>query len=404
MPSALSWLAHDATEDARLRKVLALLKQKEARDELGIGAVRDSLADHLFPGTSTIQTRLRYFLIVPWVYRHLEDTGVPAARFGADGRTLECDLIAPLLANEDNAGVFGRISGRTLERLPSEIYWAGLGSWGIRSLEISRGEYHRAIDRLRARRTERRTQSGDRVVDPTAWLWHRRLPEAPDGFPERLGFEVTGAEARFLHDRIVEQQPGSLLEWLVRQGTPADLNASAPWGLRARADLPAPLAERLEHARAFSEVYRGAPILYNLMLAELAEPDDERAANIRAARAVDLERWAASLGAFDLDRWSLDRFWDVAHHPHHNISARTKTFVRLWVQHARSGRDLSTDEDARALIRRRETALKRSRGRSRFHSPALRERWSGTAGMVQLTYRWSQAKTLLADLYAGLNR
>ena len=40
---------------------------KESRDELGLGAIRASFADALFPGTSTIQTRLRYMLFVPWV-------------------------------------------------------------------------------------------------------------------------------------------------------------------------------------------------------------------------------------------------------------------------------------------------------------------------------------------------
>lgn len=36
-------------------------------DELGIGSIRDTFSDELFPGTSTIQTRARYFLFVPWI-------------------------------------------------------------------------------------------------------------------------------------------------------------------------------------------------------------------------------------------------------------------------------------------------------------------------------------------------
>ncbi len=36
-----------------------LFREEEARDGLGIDAVRDALSDLLFPGTSTIQTRLR---------------------------------------------------------------------------------------------------------------------------------------------------------------------------------------------------------------------------------------------------------------------------------------------------------------------------------------------------------
>jgi len=50
---------------------LALFKERGTRDELGLGAVRDNLAEALFPGTSTIQTRLRYMLIVPRIYQRI---------------------------------------------------------------------------------------------------------------------------------------------------------------------------------------------------------------------------------------------------------------------------------------------------------------------------------------------
>lgn len=36
-------------------------------DDLGIGQVRDSFSDALFPGTSTLHTRLRYALFIPWL-------------------------------------------------------------------------------------------------------------------------------------------------------------------------------------------------------------------------------------------------------------------------------------------------------------------------------------------------
>ena len=37
-----------------------------ALDELGIGLIRDGFSDLFFPGTSTIQTRAKYFFIVPY--------------------------------------------------------------------------------------------------------------------------------------------------------------------------------------------------------------------------------------------------------------------------------------------------------------------------------------------------
>ena len=70
--SSLSWIDFDENERQRVRGIIALFEEKEARDELGLGPIRDSIADHLFPGTSTIQTRLRYMFFVPWIYMMVE--------------------------------------------------------------------------------------------------------------------------------------------------------------------------------------------------------------------------------------------------------------------------------------------------------------------------------------------
>ena len=43
-----------------MNRILALFRERDTRDELGVGVIRDLLADEFFLGTSTIQTRLRY--------------------------------------------------------------------------------------------------------------------------------------------------------------------------------------------------------------------------------------------------------------------------------------------------------------------------------------------------------
>lgn len=122
-PSTLTWIDHDTEARDRMQRILALFEERDIRDELGLGAIRDSFSDLLFPGTSTIHTRLRYMLIVPWVYRHLEDRGVPSRRVREAGRELELDISESVLAAEqDTAGVFGASAGRKLKRLPSEVY------------------------------------------------------------------------------------------------------------------------------------------------------------------------------------------------------------------------------------------------------------------------------------------
>lgn len=67
--SFLAWIDFDQADRDRTRRIMDLFGQEDSRDELGLGSVRDALADLMFPGTSTIQTRLRYMLFVPWIYQ-----------------------------------------------------------------------------------------------------------------------------------------------------------------------------------------------------------------------------------------------------------------------------------------------------------------------------------------------
>ncbi len=58
-----------------------LFGTEESRDQLGLGSIRDALADLMFPGTSVIQNLLRYMLFVPWIFRLAASrTGSTAAR------------------------------------------------------------------------------------------------------------------------------------------------------------------------------------------------------------------------------------------------------------------------------------------------------------------------------------
>jgi hypothetical protein len=118
--------------------VIDLFREHETRDELGIGSVRDAFADLLFPGTSTIMTRARYFLIVPWLYQRLEARRVSSAEVAAKARAAELDLIEVIGRSSDHDGQIGKRAKRRLKRLPSSVYWQGLGVWGIERILVIR--------------------------------------------------------------------------------------------------------------------------------------------------------------------------------------------------------------------------------------------------------------------------
>ena len=68
----MGWIDLSTRDRNRILSVLSLLSIPGAVDELGTGVVRDGFSDVLFPGTSTIQTRAKYFLLVPYILMELE--------------------------------------------------------------------------------------------------------------------------------------------------------------------------------------------------------------------------------------------------------------------------------------------------------------------------------------------
>ena len=151
MTSLFGWVDYSEQDRARMTEVIELFRERDTRDELGIGVIRDAFADMLFPGTNTMQSRARYFLFVPWIYRHIEVAGFRSVDMPKRTRKEETELIQALMAAGESDDVIGRYSQERLQRMPSNIYWLGLGTWGIRHFDGSQAQYHGSIDGWRRR-------------------------------------------------------------------------------------------------------------------------------------------------------------------------------------------------------------------------------------------------------------
>lgn len=376
MPGRITWLDHDLAAQRRMRRILALFHERSTRDELGLGAIRDSIADHLFPGTSTIQTRLRYMLFVPWMYLDMERKRIGSTQIAQRVRKFEAQLAKALLAGEDTDGVFGKQAGAALRRWPSSVYWGGLGTWGIRLFGGSQYQYHAALHAIYARRKKRppRTDDGDLLVEAyeATATWHPHIPHPPEDFPNQATLRLRREEAEFIRDRIVASCRESLLAELVVWPRPQELqlNVGFAWQL---AVLPR-LSERqqllLRHARLFSELMCGAALLYNLMLVELLE-DEEGVEGYR----MQLQAWAMRLDVRGIADWEMSEFWHKARHPNHRIAVPAQRFVQQWrhIVLREEPTGVVQSRAARNLVRQREQALKGPR--SRFVNRRLLDEW-----------------------------
>lgn len=406
--SVFAWLDYSETERRRMMDVISLFAEKDTVDELGIGTVRDSLADLLFPGTSTVMTRVRYYLFVPWLYRTLEQKRVPSSEFGERARKAEIDLIKPLTeayARPANLGIIGIDSGRQLKRLPSSIYWAGLRTWGIRQMPGTQADYHRGVDELRRRRDAQRGRGehrGEEHDDVVAEPWHPGLVPPPQDFPRTASLELRPLESEYLIHRI-ETSPetsGSLLARLVHDRSELGENGFI-WqhvDFVAKA-WPAPLMEQVEHARCFSEMMHGAQLLYNHLLAL----KKDHVSDFEAW----LDEWAEIIeGRSDaFARWDKARFWELVRmrnprlgHPGQLTTLFISEWWRLVEQHGACG--IAKSKAAHRLIEGREVQLKK--GLARLTNQSALNRWQGSSGTGQMDFRWAITRRLLADIFAGL--
>ena len=155
----LGWIDFSKSERSKVLSVLDLLSEAGTLDELGIAPVRDGFSNLFFPGTSTIQTRAKYFLIVPYAFKDIEysnETNPNRALRTLDQVERLCG--ERFLANgADTDGVIGGRSlgqGRWVKRSPADIYWVGLRNYGIfTGGYLSLTEYVRAICALKNQKT-----------------------------------------------------------------------------------------------------------------------------------------------------------------------------------------------------------------------------------------------------------
>ncbi|MXX72638.1 MAG: hypothetical protein F4205_01605 [Gemmatimonadetes bacterium] len=389
-----------------MRRILDLINEPGTIDEMGLATLRDGLSEALFPGTSTIQTRLRYVLFVPWIYRRLEAAKTSSADVAVAGRRAETALIHPLRDSSED-GIIGARAGASLARLPSSVYWYALVRWGVFQHDRSRAWYHSNLGRLARQRLSVAAAADDPgVMDLHRPSWHPRLPTPPDGFPAGISFALTHEEADFVEGRIEERCAGTLLAHLA--AAVGQVVEGPPWVQPAARNVSPEVRELVELARRFSLHVEGVPLLYNLLLAERRHDlhgSDEDEAWIDSYQGR-ISKWTEDEA--EESAFNPDRLWIFAARHGVHVPRKQRRFVESWsarigeivgAAHGGSGR-VADDPQLRSLVADRERELKGRR--SRFDDMARLMDWNGAAGVGRMDFRWRRVRVLLDDLHRGL--
>lgn len=411
MSSLISWLDHSEDDQRRIREVLKLFTDKGTVDDLGLGTIRDAFSNLMFPGTSIIQTRARYFLFIPWAYRHFEKKS--PENMAAKVDDFQRRLIDALKAGEDQEGIIGRVAGRSVKNLPSAIYWSGLARYGIFTAEgLTERNYAKRVANPVAKPEYEGEQAGR-----TGTFWNPDIPAPPDGFYKfaPTNFDLSRDEAEWLVERMIstdtQENDASLLSAILREflegGAIAPTSASV-WELPR---LPKRTSERMrelvKHAERFSCLAQGAALLYNLLLAKQRKPSHKttEATSVGYYREA-LHEWTMWADTVGLQAWcdDLDAMWGLLGDIRGGVPKSTRDFVNEWAAIIRaSGPDtIAESAAAERVIVVRERAHKR--GQARFTNESRVGLWEGMAGTSAMVYRWPQVKIILKDIADGLNR
>ena len=399
----IGWIDFSKEDREKVYDVLNLLQEQGALDELGIGQIRDAFANRFFPGTSTVQTRAKYFLLVPYILREAT-TGSYGGQLKSvlariDQEEKECALYLYNRCRERGIspigiGIIGArvLPDRWVARKPSNIYWNGIQTYGIcshRGISIPDLIRSSLYQRSRQKTLElgnRNDNKADQERDDAdagkgETIQFFDLPTCAYGaWREDLSIALTEEEASFLKYRIEASVPDSLIAFVLRK----DVDLSRYTSFEAlTAEMAEQVPEDISHlfslACGFNQLVYLARVRYNLILSDgkNQEAKDEwgrQRHNLSQLCQVDLEEIFISLHVSDP---KLKRFL---------------TGLKACL--------LAEDEAAiDQLIINREIELKtKSRAKLCHKEDYAPDKWVGGR---MLDFRLSSAKQIVADIQKG---
>lgn len=384
----IGWIDFSKDERSKILSVLDLLGEKGVLDELGISQIRDAYSDLFFPGTSTIQTRAKYFFIVPYALRDLEFNNQYdffKLKKTFDKTEKECAHIF-LENNPDELGVIGRRSiqgGSWVSRTPASIYWAGLRKYGFFKGKMSIDQYIKfiAIQKQNTLGAVKLGNSSDESHDDknagdVQKIHLFNIPSYKRNWIDDLDINLTFEEGQFLKNQIIETCPDSLMAYVLKYDIHEFLDISSFSDLQAIIYMfPDEIKNNYNKANSFSEFCFALRVIYNLIISENKNKEAIREfdnLNFHEISNIDIDGIMGSLGVFN-------------------------PYLRIFLKNSCEAMKNEDFEKLKNIIQNREIFLK-GINRSKTAHPGEYDTNEWFAGK-RLDYRFSIAKDIIADIY-----
>ena len=234
----IGFVNFNTEEKKRVAKIMQLLQESEAIEELGIGRVRDHFSNTLFPGTSTLQHHAKYFVVMPSLYYHTAFKSrkfqnlAEVSRYIKEAEVQITRQMAKWDNNQINTTETGITGINTLKDAlndynkyvkydPAYIYGSGLARYGIIPdtgverliLELNKKHFADPHNKGALKSEDTTEDAGDLTGDKQVI---KTCGESYDFFNGKtMSLALTEKEASFMKDRIHSSCDGTMLAYLI---------------------------------------------------------------------------------------------------------------------------------------------------------------------------------------------
>lgn len=383
----LGWIDFSREERNKVMATLDLLSTTTALDELGIGTLRDRYADILFPGISTIQTRAKYFVIIPYIFSLTESQKFKrSSEIIPWVNKIEDNLVSTLVKNsgEDDAGIIGSRSlkqGKQVKRKPSSIYWNGMRTYGIlldnrvsmdqmATLIYNQGNKRRNIEIVKGVDSyddETAASDGISIFSPAKLDYD---------FEKDIDIRLTKEEALYISNHIITSiySRDSLLAFIVKNNI--DVSNFNFEDLEALS-MPSDMKNDYRLAKELADFIYGAHIRYNIIYSQKLDMEQ-------------IEAWNNWIDNFDAGALRFEEIMIRI-----NCKGTTKDFLKKFLKSV-----LNKDIEAiDKCIINREKEVKGER--AKLCKP-MEYQYNTAIHNYKLNYRYNSARTIINDILEGL--
>jgi hypothetical protein len=404
----LGWIHFSPTFRDRVNTILDMMDEEGMVDELGVGAFRDAFADLFFPGISTIQTRAKYFFIIPYL---IKDYCNLSQKQQSDlGRYLydeEHELMWRLASKynnnpRDSHGVIGitKTRGKRIARRPTSIYWNGLKTLGFIKTNLSLSEYiirlNESLGQKLTRAISAKNEPGDDMDIELSDGHGIKVSTYMRNWKDNIDLPLEYDEADLFQKQITKNVEESLLgQLIVNETLRKYFFRNKGFEEFTRAAIHEPVAKELKAniilAHDLNEVVKGLHWVYCNEINKLHYNDD---------RYYEIfKQWKSELYGKLIDANSLSGNAVITIAP--RAGYYSKTFIQKVLEMVQQ-KALDYNRLSQLVINQE----KNIKGvKSRFRQGAEKDFRKGEAKSLSfLNYRFANTKTIMKDIFDGLKQ